>query len=260
MFRKKRRQDGADDATVDETDGAEADEQDGDEDRAASTAPAARAERPDGPHDASEVGDPSQGGRVDLGGLWLPGRPGLEVRVEADQQTGEVVAVTLVLGDSALQVQPFAAPRSEGIWDDVRAEIRSGITQQGGTVDEVDGPLGTELRTRVPVRAADGSQQVQPARFVGVDGPRWFLRGVLTGKAAVDPGTDADLVALFRDVVVVRGNDPMAPRDPIPLRLPAAAPEPGEDAGEPADDDDGGGPTAADLNPFERGPEITEIR
>ncbi len=261
MFRKKRRQDGADDATVDETDGAEADEQDGAEDRAASTAPAARAERPDGPHDASEVGDPSRGGRVDLGGLWLPGRPGLEVRVEADQQTGEVVAVTLVLGDSALQVQPFAAPRSEGIWDDVRAEIRSGITQQGGTVDEVDGPLGTELRTRVPVRAADGSQQVQPARFVGVDGPRWFLRGVLTGKAAVDPGTDADLVALFRDVVVVRGNDPMAPRDPIPLRLPAAAPEPGEDAGEPADDDDdGGGPTAADLNPFERGPEITEIR
>ncbi len=259
MFRKKRRQDGADDATVDETDGAEADEQDGAEDRAASTAPATRAERPDGPHDASEVGDPSQGGRVDLGGLWLPGRPGLEVRVEADQQTGEVVAVTLVLGDSALQVQPFAAPRSEGIWDDVRAEIRSGITQQGGTVDEVDGPLGTELRTRVPVRAADGSQQVQPARFVGVDGPRWFLRGVLTGKAAVDPGTDADLVALFRDVVVVRGNDPMAPRDPIPLRLPAA-PEPGEDAGEPADDDDGGGPTAADLNPFERGPEITEIR
>jgi len=258
VFRKKRRQDGADDATVDETDGAEAAEQDGDEDRAASTAPAARAERPDGPHDASEVGDPSQGGRVDLGGLWLPGRPGLEVRVEADQQTGEVVAVTLVLGDSALQVQPFAAPRSEGIWDDVRAEIRSGITQQGGTVDEVDGPLGTELRTRVPVRAADGSQQVQPARFVGVDGPRWFLRGVLTGKAAVDPGTDADLVALFRDVVVVRGNDPMAPRDPIPLRLPAAAPEPGEDAGEPADDD--GGPTAADLHPFERGPEITEIR
>lgn len=260
MFRKKRRQDGADDATVAATDGptgSEVDEPDGDEDRTTSPAPAAGAARPDGPHDVSEVGDPSEGGRVDLGGLWLPGRPGLEVRIEADQQTSEVVAVTLVLGDSALQVQPFAAPRSEGIWDDVRAEIRSGITQQGGTVDEVDGPLGTELRSRVPVRAADGSQQVQPARFVGVDGPRWFLRGVLTGKAAVDPGTDADLVALFRDVVVVRGNDPMAPRDPIPLRLPPAAPEPGDEV---AEDDEAGGPTAADLHPFERGPEITEIR
>jgi hypothetical protein len=259
VFRKKRRQDGADDDTVDETEGPaddlEVDEPDGADDLAA---PAARSERPEGPHDVSEVGDPSAGGRVDLGGLWLPGRPGLEVRIEADQQTSEVVAVTLVLGDSALQVQPFAAPRSEGIWDDVRAEIRSGITQQGGTVDEVDGPLGTELRTRVPVRAADGTQQVQPARFVGVDGPRWFLRGVLTGKAAVDPGTDADLVALFRDVVVVRGSDPMAPRDPIPLHLPAAPEAGGADE---ADEDDGAaGPTAADLNPFERGPEITEIR
>jgi hypothetical protein len=261
VFRRRRRDDEPQDSQV----AAESAPDDVDEeapaDDAVSVPAPAGAGRENGPWDAGEVDDPAAGGRVDLGGMWLPARPGLEVRVEADQQTGEVVAVTLVLGDSALQVQPFAAPRSEGIWDDVRAEIRSGITQQGGTVDEVDGPLGTELRTRVPVRAADGSQQVQPARFVGVDGPRWFLRGVLTGKAAVDPGTDADLVALFRDVVVVRGNDPMAPRDPIPLRLPAAAPEPGEDAGEPADDDDdGGGPTAADLNPFERGPEITEIR
>ena len=114
------------------------------------------------------------------------------MRIEADQETSEVVAVTLVLGEGALQVQPFAAPRSEGIWDDVRAEIRAGITKQGGTADEVDGPLGTELRTRVPVRAADGTQTVQPARFLGVDGPRWFLRGVLTGKPAVQPGPDTD--------------------------------------------------------------------
>ncbi|HEY4314566.1 MAG TPA: DUF3710 domain-containing protein [Actinomycetes bacterium] len=207
-----------------------------------------------GPYDLADVDDPGAGGsRVDLGGIWLPGRPGLEVRVEADQTTGEVVAVTAVLGDGALQLQPFAAPRSEGIWDEVRTEIRAGITAQGGTVDEVTGPLGPELRTRVPARSADGSQTVQPARFVGVDGPRWFLRGVITGGPALDPGTDAELVALFRDVVVVRGNDPMAPRDLIPLRLPsvpddeATAEGAGEGHGEP-------------LSPFERGPEITEIR
>ena len=255
MFRKKRGQDGADD--VEATDlPDEVDELDGDEDVAAAATPA-RTELPDGPHNLSEVADPADGGRVDLGGLWLPGRPGLEVRIEADQQTSEVVAVTLVLGESALQVQPFAAPRSEGIWDDVRTEIRAGITQQGGTVDEVTGPLGTELRTRVPVRAADGSQQVQPARFVGVDGPRWFLRGVLTGRAAVEPDTDAELVALFREVVVVRGSEPMAPRDPIPLHLPPAVPEPGDAA---AEDEPPAGPTEDDLHPFERGPEITEIR
>ena len=250
MFRKKRQQDD-DDGAVDavEADDLAAEDADADD---AEPEPARPAGRPDGPFDLAEVGDPSAGGRVDLGGLWLPGRPGLEVRIEADQETAEVVAVTLVLGDGALQVQPFAAPRSEGIWAEVRTEIRAGITKQGGTADEVEGPLGTELRTRVPVRAADGTQAVQPARFVGVDGPRWFLRGVLTGEAATRPESDADLVALFRDIVVVRGDEAMAPRDPIPLHLPAAPADAAEDAPEP----DGGD----ELKPFERGPEITEIR
>jgi hypothetical protein len=166
------------------------------------------------------------------------------------------VAVTLVLGDGALQVQPFAAPRTESIWDEIRDEIRAGITKQGGTADEVQGPLGTELRTRVPVRAQDGTTGVQPARFVGVDGPRWFLRGVLTGRAAVEEGADTELVELFRDIVVVRGEGPMAPRDPIPLSMPptqaAPAKPSGEAPAEPASQDD--------LKPFERGPEITEIR
>ena len=208
--------------------------------------------RETGPWDISEVPDPGAGGRVDLGGMWLPGRPGLEVRIEADQASSQVVAVTLVLPDGALQVQPFAAPRTGTIWDEVRAEIRAGITQQGGTATEVTGPLGTELRTRVPVRSQDGSSGVQPARFIGIDGPRWFLRGVLTGRVAVDDGLDDALIEIFRDIVVVRGAGPMAPRDPIPLALPApgsAVPEE-EPVGEQTD---------RDLQPFERGPEITEI-
>ena len=277
VFRRRRREDepaettaaegtedgatGADD-TVDDA----LDDEAGD-DGSSSPRATPSAGRENGPWDLSEVDDPAAGGRVDLGGMWLPGRPGLEVRVEADQATSQVVAVTLVLGRSALQLQPFAAPKTEDIWDEVRGEIRAGITKQGGTADEVDGPLGTELRTKVPVRAADGSSSVQPARFVGVSGPRWFLRGVLTGQAAVEDGTDAELVELFREVVVVRGFDPMAPRDPIPLRLPAAPQEAeagteGEDGGD-GDGDDGGegkATRAEDLNPFERGPEITEIR
>ena len=207
-----------------------------------------------GPWDISEVDDPAAGGRVNLGGMWLPGRQGLEVRIEADQVTSEVVAVTLVLPEGALQVQPFAAPRTESIWAEIRGEIRAGITKQGGTSDEVDGPLGIELRTRVPVRSQDGSTGVQPARFVGIDGPRWFLRGVITGRAAVEDGVDDALVEIFRDIVVVRGESAMAPRDPIPLLLPAT-PVPAED-----DESDEDGPQSdGDLKPFERGPEITEI-
>ena len=195
MFRRRRRNDSesGDEAveavesveSVDATD-AESDDDGGDladasaADREGGPVRSAGPGRENGPWDVSEVDDPAAGGRVDLGGMWLPGRPGLEVRIEADQATSQVVAVTLVLGDSALQVQPFAAPRTEAIWHEVRDEIRAGITKQGGTSDEVEGPFGTELRTKVPVRAQDGSTGVQPARFLGIDGPRWFLRGMIT--------------------------------------------------------------------------------
>ena len=74
---------------------------------------------------------------------------------------------------------------------------------------------------------------------------------MITGRPAVEVDTDADLVAMFREIVVVRGADPMAPRDPIPLHLPTAA--------EPPADEDEAPQGAEDLKPFERGPEITEI-
>jgi len=206
------------------------------------------AERPLGPWDVSELDAPREG-RVDLGGVLVPTVPEMELRVEVAEE--RIVAATVVLGPSALQIQPFAAPRSLGIWDEVRQEIAAGITQQGGTVDESDGTFGPELRARVPVRTPDGQQGVQVARFVGVDGPRWFLRGVFTGPAAVEPSAAGDLEDVFHQVVVIRGTDPMAPRDAIPLHLP---PQPGDE--QPA------GPHAGDdaLDPFERGPEITEIR
>ena len=258
VFRKKRGQDDDDDADDDRRRSTAVDDatsvDDVDERRRRRRRPAARGRAHRGPFDVSEVDDPAAGGRVDLGGLWLPGRPGLEVRIEADQKTGEVVAVTLVLGEGALQVQPFAAPRSEGIWDEVRAEIRAGITQQGGTADEVEGPLGTELRTKVPVRAADGSQAVQPARFLGVDGPRWFLRGVLTGRPARRAGhrrrrwsrcsaTSSWCAAARRWRRATRSRCGCRPPT-VPGRGAPRTTRPR--------------PTG-DLKPFERGPEITEI-
>jgi hypothetical protein len=211
--------------------------------------PSTTGQRGEGPWDVSEVDDPGSS-RVNMGALWIPGRAGLEVRVEADPSTEVVIAVVLVLGDSALQVVPFAAPRSEGIWTDVRTEIRAGITKDGGTADEVDGPFGPELRTNVQVKGPGGASTAQRARFIGVDGPRWFLRGVLTGDAAVSDDAATDLLELFRDVVVVRGADAMAPRDPIPLRLPTQLT--GEEDPDGSDDEN-------TLRPFERGPEITEI-
>ncbi|MBD0736661.1 DUF3710 domain-containing protein [Streptomyces sp. CBMA29] len=212
------------------------------------------APRPDGPWDLSEVSEPGEG-RVDLGGLFVPGVEGMELRVEVAGES--IVAATVVLRDSAVQLQAFAAPKSEGIWGEVREEIASGITQQGGIVDELEGPLGWELRAQVPVQLPDGTNGVQLVRFIGCDGPRWFLRGVISGQGAVQPAAAGVLESVFRDTVVLRGDTPMAPRDPIVLKLPndaqmvpdGAAPS---EQGEPSKFGDG-------IDPLRRGPEITEL-
>ncbi|MBO8190258.1 DUF3710 domain-containing protein [Streptomyces oryzae] len=213
------------------------------------------APRPDGPWDIEEVTDPSSG-RVDLGGLFIPGVEGMELRVEVAGDA--IVAATVVLQDSAIQLQAFAAPKREGIWDEVREEIATGITQQGGVIDEADGPLGWELRAQVPVQLPDGTGGVQVVRFVGVDGPRWFLRGVISGQGAVQPQAAGVLEQIFRDTVVVRGDGPMAPRDPIVLKLP-------EDAqmvpdGVQQETVEEGSRFAGGLDKLQRGPEISEVR
>lgn len=209
--------------------------------------------RPDGPWDSSEVRDPAEG-RVDLGGLFVPGVDGMELRVEVAGDA--IVAATVVLRDSAVQLQAFAAPKREGIWGEVREEIGSGITQQGGIIDEVEGPLGWELRAQVPVQLPDGTSGFHVVRFVGVDGPRWFLRGVISGQGAVQPQAAGLLEQIFRDTVVVRGEGPMAPRDPIVLKLPNDA----QMVPETVQQEDAGSRFSGGMGQLQRGPEITEVR
>jgi hypothetical protein len=210
--------------------------------------------RPDGPWDGSEVRDPAEG-RVDLGGLFVPGVEGMELRVEVAGDA--IVAATVVLRDSAIQLQAFAAPKREGIWGEVREEIATGITQQGGVIDEVEGPLGWELRAQVPVQLPDGTGGFQVVRFVGMDGPRWFLRGVISGQGAVQPQAAGLLEQIFRDTVVVRGEGPMAPRDPIVLKLPNDAQMVPEGVQQ---EEQSGSRFSGGMGQLQRGPEITEVR
>jgi hypothetical protein len=225
--------------------------------------PAARAERDGGPWDSGDLGE-DKIERVDLGGILVPIVDGMELRAEIAEE--RVVAATLVVGRSAIQIQPFAAPRTMGIWDDVRGEIAEGIGQGGGTVRQLEGRFGLELVAEVPVGLPDGTVGLQAARFLGVDGPRWFLRAVITGEGALDEAAREPLEELFADIVVVRGAEPMAPREPITLRLPGEMDPPPDDplaAAVAAQGEQDAEPEAKgmdDFNPFERGPEITEIR
>lgn len=185
-------------------------------------APAAAADRAtDGPFDESEVNPVRP--YIDLGAIKVLPREGLNLRLEVEEQTKRIVAVGLDYADSTLQVQAFAAPRSTGLWEETREQIRQQVRQQGGRVEEREGPLGPELLAEVPVTvggdATSGSKRL--ARFVGIDGPRWFLRGVIGGAAASSVEAAAQVEDLFRSLVVVRGGSPMPPRDLIPLKMPA---------------------------------------
>lgn len=168
--------------------------------------------------------------RVDLGAIRMPVQDGVEMQLNLLED--EVVAVTAAYGESTLQVQAFAAPKSDGLWEEARQEIAVELQQGGSTVNAADGPFGTELRGHVTLPSSQPDQHqagqapvLQGARFVGVDGPRWLLRGVFTGAAA-DPAQQHFLEEVFRGIVVVRGTEPMPPRERLPLRVPDGAEQP----------------------------------
>lgn len=183
--------------------------------------------RTHGPWDVSTA--PAGIAHLDLGALRIPAVEGVEVRVQADPE-GRIQQVILVQGDSSLQLGVFAAPRSEPIWDEVRQEIRDQLFTDGVAAQENDGEYGVELRARV--RTAEGLADL---RFVGIDGPRWLVRAVFQGPAAIDPETAPALLTCLRRLVVDRGTEAKPVREPLALQLPAEVAdqaEAGADSGE----------------------------
>jgi hypothetical protein len=197
---------------------ADADRDEFDYDEPEQPAGVARAEG--GPWDAEEPFPALE--RVDLGSLQVPIGPEHEIQLVMAEQ--------------------------HGAWVTIRYR-------------ETEGSFGIELMAQVPAPAEPGQEPAEPGgmrlvRFVGVDGPRWFVRGLFSGPAA-DGGDQADLLEeVFRDVVVVRGEHPVPPREILELRLPPEARQALEEQAAADEENRFGG----DLNPFERGPEFTETR
>jgi hypothetical protein len=136
-----------DDAPEDED--AEDEARSEDEDAAADAPRADHLE--DGPYDEADAPEED---RIDLGGLLVPTIDGMELRMEVDQRTSAVTGANLVIEGSSLQVQAFAAPKSRGLWEDVRSSLRESVVKQGGTAETRPGVFGTELITRLPVKRA----------------------------------------------------------------------------------------------------------
>ncbi|MBT1017976.1 DUF3710 domain-containing protein [Canibacter sp. lx-72] len=176
-------------------------------------APADRAVK--GPYDISEV--PQIRPYIDLGAIKVAPREGLQVRLDIEQVSQRIIAVSVDYEGSTLQAQAFSAPKTTGVWNQSRAAMHEQLLEQGAEVTAQQGTFGPEL---IIVPAAQ--EQKTTVRCFGVDGPRWMLRAIIVGPAATDSARAAGIESVFREMVVVRGESPIPPGEILLLQLPEA--------------------------------------
>ena len=182
-------------------------------------APEAPGARAGGPWDAAEKDVGHDPAYLDFGSLLIRGRPGFNLQIPTDDDQGTIGSVVLVTEDSGLELRAFADARSGGLWDAVRTDLEEEAARLDGRAEKVDGPFGIELRIDVPVTLPDGEKGFQPTRIIGIEGPRWMLRATFLGQEALDPVDDSLLMQALRDVVVVRGPEPRAPREALLITI-----------------------------------------
>jgi len=188
---------------------------------------ASRDWREDGPFDISEVDlDADDIQRLDFGSLIVTPFDGMQLQLQVKQDTEQVQALLVVDKKSAIEVALFAAPAKALMLAEVRGDMQEATDEAGGTMTLVKGPLGTEVRRKLPVESSDGKKASQASRTWLVQGPKWLLRGVLMGQAAlandVSKGEAQLLFEFFCNLVVRRGGSPRVPGDLIPLDMPAS--------------------------------------
>ena len=145
-----------------------------------------------GPRSADEI-DASVG-YVDMGSILLPAVKGMQLRTQVADDGKSVLRVLVVLGDSGLQISAAAAPRSGGVWDDVRGQIRQGLESDGAKVEEADGRYGAEIYADIPVKLPDGRDATSRMRIID-------------------------------RIVIVRDDQPRARLDLLPVHVPNEAVE-----------------------------------
>ncbi len=179
--------------------------------------PAESQDRSDGPFDEAEVEGleelAAESRVLDLGSVLIPVPEGGQVQVEM-APNGSVNGVFVTVGGGRVTMAAFAAPKSPGQWRSVITELAESVRGDGATASVRTGPWGRELH------AASANGDV---RFIGVDGPRWMLRGVAIGPTG-SVGDDAELTGVAREMisgaVVRRGTEPMPVRSPLTVTLP----------------------------------------
>jgi hypothetical protein len=163
----------------------------------------------DGPYDEEEAPDDGLA-RLDLGSVRLPLPPDAQVQVEMDPD-GPLRAVHVLTPNGRFTIGAYAAPKSGELWPEISRELAEQLHGDGARVRRENGEWGTELVAFV---------NDVLLRFVGVDGPRWMLRAVSAGAKETSAKAAEELRDIVRGTVVIRGDQPMPVRTPLPFELP----------------------------------------
>ncbi|GAA4385326.1 DUF3710 domain-containing protein [Tsukamurella soli] len=167
----------------------------------------------EGPYDLAELVDTATllDGRLDLGALVLALPPEAQLQVEMGPD-GAPAGVHIDTPVGRVTPGAFAAPKSGGLWREVVGEIADSLRSNGAQVTIEDGHWGREIVGRSPGAVV---------RFIGVDGPRWMVRFVVTAPEGMADQAAQIARTMLAETVVRRGTDPQPARDHLDIQLPA---------------------------------------
>ncbi|WP_372505681.1 DUF3710 domain-containing protein [Streptomyces macrolidinus] len=84
-------------------------------------------------------------------------------------------------------------------WTSIHGELMKSIKGSGGTVKEWAGLAGVGPRAELQIAKPSRCMSV---RMLGCDGPRWILRGIVSGDGALRDSQDTWAHSVFSDTVV----------------------------------------------------------
>jgi hypothetical protein len=166
-----------------------------------------------GPYDEADAPDDGFA-RLDLGSVRIPVPDGAQLQVEMNKDDARLVdAVHVMTPVGRITLAGYAAPRDGDLWQEVCGDLASSLREDGAAVHSEAGDWGQELVASI------GDVQL---RFIGYDGERWMLRGVVAGPPELARQGSEALRSIMRGTVVVRGTQPMPVGTPLPIDLPEA--------------------------------------
>ncbi len=230
FFHKKKNTDATSSTQEDDVDTTAAEEDE------AGQAGQVQEEEQHGPWDISQEDLIHDQSYLDLGALKIPQRQDTAVRLGISEDKTRILAVTLTHAGSSMQLTLLAASRDQPIWDEIRASLDKGESPK---------QIETKFGKGIAVDLGLPNGNIVPTRIMGIDGPRWMLRVIVTGDAAKGGQAGEFFDDLLSDVVVDRGDTPLAPKEIVPLTAPGAGDEDQDGQGEGEGAQDSAHPSAS---------------